>query len=216
MLSEDEFKNYTFPGLKKLNEQQIGFFLAIMNGMDKEKAYLKHYKQEGEVVNNPEANASTIMNTEWFKSYKQQYEKILFEKEAREVGWNYDLAILERRRIYALNLLEVERLAHAHAAELEYYMKKKLKAIEDGNENKIDYWEQKIIKCLKSKNMSLASNQACQQALDGLDKLTGLQTVNLNHTGNVNFYGDDMWGDTIEGEVIEPKRLTTQDENDNE
>ena len=213
MLSEEEFKNYTFPGLKKLNEQQTGFFLAVMSGMDKTEAYLKHYKQKGEMVNNPEANAQTVMNTEWFKSYKQQYEKILFEKEAREVGWNYDLAILERRRMYALNLMEVERLAHAHATELEYYTKKKLQAIESGNENKIDYWEQKIIKCLKAKNMSLASNQACQQALDGLDKLTGLQTMNLNHTGNVNFYGGDMWDDALEGEVIEPKQLTTQDEN---
>ena len=198
MLNIQEVETYKIPGLPKLNRQQVSFFVDMMNGADTLESYCKHYLGEGvpEGTNATlRAKASEIVNSRWFQAYKDYYEKLMFEREVTESGWNFDLAILERRRLYALNLLEVERLAKAYDKEIEYYTNKKLQAIENDQEDRVEYYEKQILKATKSKNMSLASNQACQQALDGLDKLAGLQTVNLNHTGNVNFYGEDLWND---------------------
>lgn len=198
MLNIQEVETYKIPGLPRLNKTQLGFFVDIMNGEEPAATYCKHYLKEPvpeRIDITLRAKAAEIIGAKWFQSYQKYYEKLMFEREVAESGWTFDLAILERRRLYHLNLLEVERLANAYNKEIEYYTNKKLQAIENDEEDKVEYYEKQILKATKSKNMSLASNQACQQALDGLDKLAGLQTVNLNHTGNVSFYGEDMWDD---------------------
>ena len=198
MVTEQEIQSYKIPGLKPLDKKQLGFFVDVMNGSIPIDAYIKNYgrkedkKLAYDLLN---ARAQEKVATKWFKQYKQFYEDIKKEQDRLSTVWTMEMSIKERRRLYELNRLEVDRLSRAYDMEIEYYTRKKQEAILDGDEDKIEKYENKIIRAAKSKNMAVASNTACAQALEGLDKLKGLQTVNLNHTGNINFFGDDMWGD---------------------
>ena len=207
MLDIEEFKTTKIPGLPRLTNEKLEFIVRTLNGEEPREVY----KQVNNIVVLEDGSlsepikSSQWMNAVWYKEYQEYYEKLLAERAIVEQGWNLDMSILERRKLYALNYLEVERLAHAHDKAIAYWTKKKLEAIEAGNEKKIDYYEEKIIKEIKSKNMAIASNQACQQSLEGLDKLMGLQTVNIHHTSGINFFGEDMWDDdnVIDGEATE-------------
>jgi len=207
LLDLEEVKTMKIPGLPRLTEEKLEFVVRTLNGENPPDVYRQVCNMvPGEDGKYLEPNkASQWLNAIWYKEYKEYYEKLLAERAIVEQGWNLDMSILERRKLYALNYLEVERLAHAHDKAIAYWTKKKLEAIENGNEKKIDYYEEKIIKEIKSKNMAIASNQACQQSLEGLDKLMGLQTVNIHHTSGINFFGEDMWGDedVIDGEAVE-------------
>lgn len=200
MLSVDEVQKYRIPGLAALNKKQIGFLVDILNGKSKVDSYIDNYNPKYRDYDYVMSQARQTMNTRWYKGYSEYFERLILEREQLETGWNLDLAIQERKKLYSLNLLEVNRLAHAYDKEIEYYTSKKEQAIEEDDEKKIEYYENRIIKAIKSKNMSVASNTACQQALDGLDKLCGLQTVNVNHQGDINFFGEDMWEDNNSGE----------------
>lgn len=196
MLTLEDVKSYKIPGLPPLKEHQMKFLVDVLNGVDITESYKRHYLP----VTKSKVNkckltdlASGVTAHKWFNKYKQAFEEIVKTRQEDEIGWTLDMSIKERRKLYSLNLIEVDRLARAYDKEIEYYTRKKQEAIEECDEEKIDYYEQKIIRASKSKNMSIASNNACMQALDGLDKLKGLHTVNVNHTGGVNFFGDDMW-----------------------
>lgn len=197
MLDLEEVKTMKIPGLPRLTEEKLEFVVRTLNGENPPDVYRQvNNIVIGEDGKYTEPNlSSSWLSAVWYKEYKEYYEKLLAERAIVEQGWNLDMSILERRKLYALNYLEVERLAHAHDKAIAYWTKKKLEAIENGNEKKIDYYEEKIIKEIKSKNMAIASNQACQQSLEGLDKLMGLQTVNIHHSSSVSFFGEDMWGD---------------------
>ena len=111
MLNIQEVETYKIPGLPSLNKQQVSFFVDVMNGVEILDAYCKHYLNEPvpEGTNaGLRAKAYAVANGKWFQSYKDYYEKLMFEREVAESGWNIDLAILERRRLYSLNLREVE------------------------------------------------------------------------------------------------------------
>ena len=199
MLSKEEVRSYKIPGLPPLKEHQINFFIDVMNGTEPSEAYNRHYPNRKSRLRKPitqlSATACALVKSKWFKQYREHFEKIVEEKRNNEIGWNWDLAVQERRRLYSLNLAEVERLAQAFTKEIEYYTRKKEEAMEMDDEKKVEEYERKIIKAIKAHNMSVASNTACQQALDGLDKLCGLQKINLNHSGEINFFGEDMWDD---------------------
>ena len=195
-LTAEEVQSYVIPGLPALNLQQTNFFVAVMNGQDPKQAWMDSYYDGTQDLGDVYSKVCKIRETNWFKSYKQYYLDICRQRQLNTAAWNLELSILERRRLYSLNLVEVERLAQAHDKAIAYWTRKKEEAIERDDEKAIDKYEEKIIKELKSKNMAIASNQACQDALEGLDKLMGLQTVNVNHTGQVSFVGsEDMWGD---------------------
>lgn len=195
-IDANELLSYQVKGLPKLSPKQANFFAATMNGMSGREAWLKYWCDPEQNVASISSCVTSIKNSVWYNKYKQYYLEQARTREANEIAWNLDLSILERRRLYSLNLLEVERLASAHDKAINYYITKKEEAMENDDEKQIEYYENKIIKELKAKNMSIASNQACLEALDGLDKLMGLQTVNMNHMGNVSFVGnDDMWND---------------------
>lgn len=197
MLTFDEVSTYQVPGLPRLNEQQINFFVATMNGVPLVAAWRQFYATEGN-INSEIASTKTkkITDSLWYKKYKEYYEGVVRTRCDNEIGWNKQLSIAEHKRLYSLNLVEVERLAAAHDKAIEYYTKKKEQAIEDGNDKLIEKYEERIIKELKAKNMAIASNQACIDSLDALDKIAGLQTINVNNTtANINFFGHNMWGD---------------------
>lgn len=198
MVTEQEIQSYKIPGLKPLDKKQLGFFVDIQNGTNPIEAYIKNYGRQKD-KNLSYETLRVLTNektrTKWFKEYEKFYNDVKKEEALMATSWTLEMSITERKKLYELNKLEVDRLAHAYDMEIEYYTRKKQEAILDGDEDKIEKYENKIIKAAKSKNMAVASNTACAQALEGLDKLKGLQTVNLNHTGNINFFGDDMWGD---------------------
>ena len=198
MVTKEEIKSYKIPGLKPLDEKQLGFFTDIQNGMSVIESYVKNFKKgktEGLSYESLNGMAYEKIRTKWYKQYKQFYEDVKKEEAIVNTTWTLEMSIKERRHLYELNKLEVDRLAKAYDMEIEYYARKKQEAILAGDEETIEKYENKIIRAAKSKNMAVASNTACAQALEGLDKLKGLQTLNLNHTGNINFFGDDMWGD---------------------
>lgn len=198
MVTEEEISSYKIPGLKALDKRQIGFFVDIQNGVNTIEAYIKNYgRQDDRHLSYESLNtlASEKLQTKWFKQYQQYYEDVKKHEALVSTSWTLEMSIAERKKLYELNKLEVDRLAHAYDKEIEYYTRKKLEAMDRDDENKVEYYENKIIRAHKSKNMAVASNTACVQALEGLDKLKGLQTVNLNHTGEINFFGEDMWED---------------------
>lgn len=198
MVTQEEIKSYKIPGLKALDEKQLGFFTDIQNGMSVIESYVKNFKKgntEGLSYESLNGMAYDKIRTKWYKQYKEFYDEVKKHESIVNTTWTLEMSISERRKLYELNKLEVDRLAKAYDMEIEYYTRKKQEAILEGDEDKIEKYENKIIRAAKSKNMAVASNTACAQALEGLDKLKGLQTVNLNHTGNINFFGDDMWGD---------------------
>lgn len=198
MVTEQEIQSYKIPGLKSLDRKQLGFFTDVQNGTNKIEAYIKNYgRQKDKHLSYDTLNqlATEKTKTKWFKEYEKFYNDVKQHEFLMSTSWTLEMSIAERKKLYELNKLEVDRLAHAYDMEIEYYTKKKQEAILDGDEDKIEKYENKIIRAAKSKNMAVASNTACAQALEGLDKLKGLQTLNLNHTGNINFFGDDMWGD---------------------
>jgi len=201
VVTQEEIQSYKIPGLKPLDKKQLGFFVDIMNGVPTIDAYIKNYgrqedKRQSYNILNVRAHEKT--QTQWFKQYQEFYENIKLEQDRMQVVWTREMSIKERRSLYELNKLEVNRLATAYDKEVEYYTRKKMEAIENDDEKKVEFYENKIIRALKSKNMALASNNACIQTLDGLDKLNGFQTVNLNHTGDINFFGEDMWKDDVD------------------
>lgn len=194
----EDVNGYRVPGLPALNESQMNFFIAIMNGEPETPAYIKAYKPENTDSKTVAQCVHAIKKSKWYNGYKDYYEGVMEQRVLNESTWNLELSILERKRLYHLNLLEVERLAGAHQKAIDYYMRKRQEAIENDDEEKIEKYEEKIIKETKAKNMAIASNQACQEALEGLDKLMGLQTVNVHHTSGVKFVGgEDMWDDGI-------------------
>lgn len=198
MVTKEEIESYKIPGLKRLDKKQIGFFVDIQNGKSVIESYVDNYctKKERDLpFQKLNAVAYQKTQTEWYKQYLKFYEEVKHHEALVTTGWTLEMSIAERKKLYELNKLEVDRLAKAYDMEIEYYTRKKQEAILDGDEDKIEKYENKIIRAAKSKNMAVASNTACAQALEGLDKLKGLQTLNLNHTGNINFFGDDMWGD---------------------
>lgn len=201
MLTLEDVKTYKIPGLPKLEEHQIKFLVDILNGRRQDYAYEEHYlpiekgKKRTSKNRSIADRASDIVNTKWFKQYKHAFDDIIKKRQEDETGWNLEMSIQERRKLYSLNLIEVDRLAKCYDKEIEYYQKKKEQAIDEDNDKKVEEYEDKILRAIRRKNMSIASNNACLQALEGLDKLCGLQTINLNHTGNVNFFGEDMWQD---------------------
>lgn len=205
MVTEEEISSYKIPGLKALDKKQLGFFVDIQNGTNRIEAYIKNYGRE-EDRNNSYERLNCLSyektQTQWFKAYQEYYDNVKAHEALMSTSWTLEMSIAERKKLYQLNLLEVDRLAGAYNKEIEYYTRKKMEAMDNDDEKKVEYYENKIIKAHKSKNMALASNNACTQALEGLDKLKGLQTVNLNHTGDINFFGEDMWEDdnTIEEE----------------
>lgn len=200
MFTLEEAKSIRIPGLPPLTEEKLKFIVLCLNGYTEPDAYRE---ANGIVPNSSEDKKVTggviaWKSTMWYKQYHDYFSRLLADRQIVEQGWNLDMSILERRKLYALNYLEVERLARAYDKAIEYWIKKKEEAIEKGDEKAIDKYEEKIIKEMKSKNMAIASNQACQQSLEGLDKLMGLQTMNINHTGSINFVGgDDMWDDDV-------------------
>lgn len=203
MVTHEEIQSYKIPGLKPLNKKQLGFFVDIMNGLSTVDSYIKNYGRQGDKhlsyeTLNKLANEKKHMK--WFKEYEKFYADIKQHEDVMNSSWTLEMSIRERRNLYNLNKLEVDRLAKAYDMEIAYYTKKKMQAIENDDEKEIEKWEHKIITAAKSKNMAVASNTACVQALEGLDKLNGLQTMNLNHTGNINFFGEDMWEDDNEEE----------------
>ena len=205
MVTEEEISSYKIPGLKALDKKQLGFFVDIQNGTNTIEAYIKNYgRQDDKHLSYEALNslATEKLQTKWFKQYQQYYEDVKKHEAMVSTSWTLEMSIAERRELYELNKLEVKRLAGAYDKEIAYYLKKKEEAILADDEKKIEEYERKIIRAHKSKNMAVASNTACTQALEGLDKLKGLQTVNLNHTGDINFFGEDMWEDdnTIEEE----------------
>lgn len=198
MVTEEEISSYKIPGLKALDKKQIGFFVDIQNGVGVIESYVKNFKggkTNGLSYESLNGLAYGKMRTNWYKAYKEFYDNVKKEEAIVNTTWTLEMSINERRKLYELNKLEVDRLAHAYDKEIEYYTRKKLEAMDKDDENKVEYYENKIIRAHKSKNMAVASNTACVQALEGLDKLKGLQTVNLNHTGEINFFGEDMWDD---------------------
>lgn len=198
MVTKEEIKTYKIPGLKPLDEKQLGFFVDVQNGMIPIDAYIKNYgRQEDKKLayDMLNARAQEKVATKWYKQYKEFYEDIKKEQDSLSTVWTLEMSIQERKKLYELNKLEVDRLAKAYDMEIEYYTRKKMEALQNDDEEKVEFYENKIIRAAKSKNMAVASNTACTQALEGLDKLKGLQTVNINHKGNINFFGDDMWGD---------------------
>ena len=198
MVTEEEISSYKIPGLKTLDKRQIGFFVDIQNGVNTIEAYIKNYgRQDDKHLSYETLNilAGEKLNTKWFKEYEKYYNDVKAHEALVSTSWTLEMSIQERRHLYELNKLEVDRLAHAYDKEIEYYTRKKLEAMDRDDENKVEHYENKIIRAHKSKNMAVASNTACVQALEGLDKLKGLQTVNLNHTGEINFFGEDMWDD---------------------
>ncbi len=197
LLRPEDVNGYRIPGLPALNEAQITFFVSIMNGDSEVQAYRKAYPNVKEDYIRP--GCQQVLRSKWYNTYKEYYSNLIEQRVTNEAIWNLELSLLERRRLYSLNLVEVERLAGAHNKAIEYYIKKREEAMEKGNDKKVEYYEEKIIKETKAKNMAIASNQACLDALDGLDKLMGLQTVNVHHTSDVNFIGEDMWDDGISG-----------------
>lgn len=198
MVNKEEIRAYKIPGLKTLDEKQLGFFVDIQNGMSVIESYVKNFKngQPGnasyETLN---GMAYEKTRTKWYKEYKKFYDDVKQHESIVNTTWTLEMSISERKKLYELNKLEVDRLAKAYDMEIEYYTRKKQEAILAGDDDTIEKYENKIIRAAKSKNMAVASNTACTQALEGLDKLKGLQTVNINHKGNINFFGDDMWGD---------------------
>lgn len=198
MVTKEEIESYKIPGLKKLDKKQLGFFIDIQNGVNHIEAYIKNYgRQADKHLSYDTLNtlANEKVHTKWFKEYDKFYRDVKEHELLVSTSWTLEMSIAERKKLYELNKLEVDRLAHAYDLEIEYYTKKKIQAMEDDDEKKVEEYEYKIIRAAKSKNMAVASNTACTQALEGLDKLKGLQTVNINHKGNINFFGDDMWGD---------------------
>ncbi len=198
MVTHEEINSYKIPGLKALDKKQLGFFVDIQNGTNKIEAYVKNYgRQEDKHLSYDTLNklAHEKTQTKWFKGYEKYYQDVKRHEDIMNTSWTLEMSIQERRKLYQLNLLEVDRLAGAYQKELEYYTRKKMEAIEADDEKEIEKWENRIIKATKAHNMSMASNNACAQALEGLDKLNGLQTMNLNHSGNINFFGEDMWED---------------------
>lgn len=196
LLEPEELTSYKIPGLPELNIQQARFFVAVMKGTEPKQAWLDNYYDGTQNIETAGSRASILMKSKWYTGYKEYYLKVHEQRTLNEAAWNIELSILERKKLYSLNMLEVERLAGAHDKAIAYWTKKKEQAMDNDDEQKVEYYEQKIIKEIKSKNMAIASNQACQAALEGLDKLMGLQTVNVNHTGEVNFVsGDDLWAD---------------------
>lgn len=195
LIKPEDINGYRIPGLPALNESQINFFVAVMNGEPEMQALRNAYP-------NAKSRSTTfltqIKKSKWYNAYKDYYSGLMEQRVLNESTWNLELSILERKRLYHLNLLEVERLAGAHQKALEYYMRKRQEAMDNDDDKKVEYYEEKIIKETKAKNMAIASNQACQDALEGLDKLMGLQTVNVHHTSGVKFVGsEDMWDDGI-------------------
>ena len=198
MITKEQIKTYKIPGLKPLDEKQLGFFVYVQNGMIPIDAYIKNYgrtEDKKQAYDSLNARAQEKIQTKWYKQYKEFYEDIKKEQDSLNAVWTLEMSIHERKKLYELNKLEVDRLAKAYNMEIEYYTKKKIQAMEEDDEKKVEEYEYKIIRAAKSKNMAVASNTACVQALEGLDKLKGLQTVNLNHTGEINFFGEDMWSD---------------------
>lgn len=198
MITKEQIKTYKIPGLKPLDEKQLGFFVDMMNGVPTIDAYIKNYGRTEDkklAYDSLNARAQEKVQTQWYKQYKQFYDDVKKDEDRLNAVWTLEMSIHERKKLYELNKLEVDRLAKAYDMEIEYYTRKKMEAMERDDEDKVEKYENKIIRAAKSKNMAVASNTACVQALEGLDKLKGLQTVNLNHTGNINFFGDDMWGD---------------------
>lgn len=206
MVTKEEIQSYKIPGLKALDEKQLGFFVDIQNGKNHIDSYISNYgRQEDKHLSYDTLNklANEKTRTKWFKQYEQFYKEVRANENVMNTSWTLEMSIQERRKLYQLNLLEVDRLAGAFQKELEYYTRKKMEAIEKDDEKEIEKWENRIIKATKAHNMSMASNNACAQALEGLDKLNGLQTVNVNHKGNINFFGEDMWEDDNENEEPE-------------
>lgn len=198
MVTQEEISSYKIPGLKALDKKQLGFFVDMMNGKNHIEAYVDNYgRQKDRHLSYETLNvlANEKTQTKWFKAYEQFYNDVKKEEYLMNTSWTLEMSIKERRHLYELNKLEVDRLAHAYDMEIEYYTRKKQEAILNDDEEKVEKYENKIIKAAKSKNMAVASNTACVQALEGLDKLKGLQTLNLNHTGEINFFGEDMWSD---------------------
>lgn len=201
MVTQEEIQSYRIPGLKPLDKKQLGFFVDMMNGVPTIDAYIKNYgrtEDKKQAYDSLNARAQEKVQTKWYKQYKEFYDSIKQEELRLSTVWTLEMSINERKRLYNLNLLEVDRLAKAYNMEIEYYTRKKEEAILNDDEEKVEKYENKIIRAAKSKNMAVASNNACVQALEGLDKLKGLQTLNLNHTGEINFFGDDMWNDDNE------------------
>lgn len=198
MVTEEEIQSYKIPGLKPLDKKQMGFFIDVQNGMNRIEAYIKNYGR-AEDRNNSYDRLNTLSyektQTKWYKAYQKFYDDIKKEEVLMSTSWTLEMSIKERRNLYELNKLEVDRLAKAYDMEIEYYTRKKEEAILNDDEDKVEKYENKIIRAAKSKNMAVASNNACVQALEGLDKLKGLHTLNINHTGEINFFGDDMWSD---------------------
>jgi len=204
LLRPEDVNGYRIPGLPALNEAQTTFFVAVMNGETPVKAYQRAYPNTKKEYIDPASKQ--VLRSQWYNKYKDYYTSVIEKRALNEAVWNLELSLLERRRLYSLNLVEVERLAGAHAKAIEYYIRKREEAMDNGDDKKVEYYEEKIIKETKAKNMAIASNQACLDALDGLDKLMGLQTVNIHHTSDVNFVGEDMWDDDISGS--EPEEET--------
>lgn len=198
MVTEQEIQSYKIPGLKPLDKKQLGFFVDMMNGVPTIDAYIKNYGRTEDkklAYDSLNARAQEKVQTKWYKQYKEFYDSIKQEELRLSTVWTLEMSINERKKLYNLNLLEVDRLAKAYDMEIAYYTRKKQEAILNDDEEKVEKYENKIIRAAKSKNMAVASNNACVQALEGLDKLKGLQTLNLNHTGEINFFGEDMWSD---------------------
>lgn len=195
IIKPEDINGYRIPGLPALNEAQINFFVAVMNGEPEAEAFHKAYPNASTKNG---YSLSQVKKTVWYNAYKDYYTDLMEKRVLNESVWNLELSILERKRLYHLNLLEVERLAGAHQKAIDYYMRKRQEAMDNEDDQKVEYYEEKIIKETKAKNMALASNQACQDALEGLDKLMGLQTVNVHHTSGVKFVGaEDMWDDGV-------------------
>ena len=195
LIKPEDVNGYRIPGLPALNEKQINYFVAVMNGTPELEAHKMAYP---DCKYNSGNHLSAIRKSKWFNAYKEYFEDLMEKRIVNESNWNLELSILERKRLYHLNLLEVERLAGAHYKAIEYYTRKREEAMDNGDDKKVEYYEEKIIKETKAKNMAIASNQACQEALEGLDKLMGLQTVNVHHTSGVKFVGsEDMWEDGV-------------------
>lgn len=200
MFTLEEAKTIRIPGLPPLTEEKLKFIVLILNGLSAPEAYREVFgikpnsRQDAKTVD----TSNNWTKATWYKKYFDYFSRLLADRQIVEQGWNLDMSILERRKLFALNYLEVERLAKAYDKAIEYWIRKKEEAIEKGNEKDIDKYEERIIKEMKAKNMAIASNQACLQSLEGLDKLMGLQTMNVNHTGSINFVGgDDMWDDNV-------------------
>lgn len=201
MVTEEEIQSYKIPGLKPLDKKQCGFFMDMMNGKNHIESYIKNYgRQKDKHLSYETLNklANEKTNTKWFKEYEKFYNDVKHDEAVMQTCWTLEMSIKERRSLYELNKLEVDRLAKAYDMEIAYYTRKKEEAILNDDEDKVEKYENKIIRAAKSKNMAVASNNACVQALEGLDKLKGLHTLNINHTGEINFFGDDMWNDDNE------------------